>query len=197
MKSGVISSGVGAGFGGVRARTFLLAPAAQGLRGTAADHRVGVGPGGDQRVANRYHEQAHPGNLRRMPPGVPRGTPDAAVTPQPAPDLPRRLAKLADPAAPHRPTARRILLHLRDGGPERVDQLAARLTPLAARVIRRPPSRSPWTSCTLPVWPPSTTTARTSWAADGMRSTCWSEGRRLNGPPKVTVVVRFVPSVSA
>jgi hypothetical protein len=55
-KSGVIRSGVGAGFGGVRAGTFLLAPATQRLRGTAADHRVGVGLGGDQRVTNRYHE---------------------------------------------------------------------------------------------------------------------------------------------
>ena len=33
------------------------------------------------------------------------------------------LAKLADPAVPLRPTARRILLILRDGGPQRVDQL--------------------------------------------------------------------------
>jgi hypothetical protein len=66
MKSGVVRSGVGAGFCGVRARAFLLAPAAQGLRGTAADRRVGVGLGGDRRVANRYHERAHRGNLRRM-----------------------------------------------------------------------------------------------------------------------------------
>jgi hypothetical protein len=33
------------------------------------------------------------------------------------------LAKLADPAVPLRPTARRILLILRDGGPQRVEQL--------------------------------------------------------------------------
>jgi hypothetical protein len=33
MKSGTISSGVGAGFGGVRARTLLLAPAAQDFGG--------------------------------------------------------------------------------------------------------------------------------------------------------------------
>jgi integrase len=38
------------------------------------------------------------------------------------------LAKLVDPTAPLRPTGRRILLLLRDGGPQRVDQLAARLT---------------------------------------------------------------------
>jgi integrase len=46
------------------------------------------------------------------------------------------LAKLADPAAPLRPTARRILLILRDGGPQRVDQLAARLTAAGRRAIR-------------------------------------------------------------
>jgi hypothetical protein len=46
------------------------------------------------------------------------------------------LAKLADPAAPLRPTARRILVILRDGGPQRVDQLAARLTAAGRRPIR-------------------------------------------------------------
>jgi integrase len=46
------------------------------------------------------------------------------------------LVKLADPAAPLRPTARRILLLLRDGGPQRVDQLAARLTAAGRRPIR-------------------------------------------------------------
>jgi hypothetical protein len=46
------------------------------------------------------------------------------------------LAKLADPAVPLRPTARRILLILRDGGPQRVDQLAARLTAAGRRPIR-------------------------------------------------------------
>jgi hypothetical protein len=46
------------------------------------------------------------------------------------------LAKLADPAAPLRPTARRILLILRDGEPQRVDQLAARLTAAGRRPIR-------------------------------------------------------------
>jgi integrase len=38
------------------------------------------------------------------------------------------LAKLADPAIPLRPTARRALRALRDGGPQRVDQLASHLT---------------------------------------------------------------------
>jgi hypothetical protein len=64
MKSRMVMSGVGAGACGVRVRTFLLAPAAQ-EPGGAADHRVGVGLGGDQRVTNRYHERAYGGNLRR------------------------------------------------------------------------------------------------------------------------------------
>ena len=46
------------------------------------------------------------------------------------------VAKLADPAVPLRPTARRVLLVLRDGGPQRVDQLAARLTATGRRPIR-------------------------------------------------------------
>jgi integrase len=46
------------------------------------------------------------------------------------------VAKLADPAAPLRPTARRILLLLRDRGPQRVDQLAARLAAAGRRPIR-------------------------------------------------------------
>jgi integrase len=49
------------------------------------------------------------------------------------------LAKLADPAAPLRPTARRLLLLLRDGrddGPQRLDQLAARLTAAGRRPLR-------------------------------------------------------------
>jgi hypothetical protein len=46
------------------------------------------------------------------------------------------LAKLADPAASLRPTARRILLILRDSGPQHVvDQLAARLTAAGRRPI--------------------------------------------------------------
>jgi hypothetical protein len=45
------------------------------------------------------------------------------------------VAKLADPAAPLRPTARRILLLLRDGGPQRLDQLAVRLTATGRRPI--------------------------------------------------------------
>src|SRR5215213_5888654 len=46
------------------------------------------------------------------------------------------VAKLADPAVPLRPTARRVLQVLRDGGPQRVDQLAARLSASGRRPIR-------------------------------------------------------------
>jgi integrase len=46
------------------------------------------------------------------------------------------VAKLADPAVPLRPTARRVLRALRDGGPQRVDELAARLTANSRRLIR-------------------------------------------------------------
>jgi hypothetical protein len=46
------------------------------------------------------------------------------------------LAKLADPAGPLRPTARRILVILRDAGPQRVEELAARLTAAGRRPIR-------------------------------------------------------------
>jgi predicted ArsR family transcriptional regulator len=46
------------------------------------------------------------------------------------------LAKLADPAMPLRPTARRVLRALRDSGPQRVDQLAARLSTSGRRPIR-------------------------------------------------------------
>jgi integrase len=46
------------------------------------------------------------------------------------------VAKLADPAMPLRPTARRVLRALRDGGPQRVDQLAARLSAFSRRPIR-------------------------------------------------------------
>jgi integrase len=46
------------------------------------------------------------------------------------------VAKLADPAAPLRPTARRVLRTLRDGGPQRVDQLAARLSTSNRRPVR-------------------------------------------------------------
>jgi integrase len=46
------------------------------------------------------------------------------------------VAKLADPAVPLRPTARRVLRALRDGGPQRVDQLITRLSMSGRRPIR-------------------------------------------------------------
>jgi integrase len=46
------------------------------------------------------------------------------------------VAKLGDPAVPLRPTARRVLRALRDGGPQKVDQLAAGLTAQGSRRIR-------------------------------------------------------------
>jgi integrase len=46
------------------------------------------------------------------------------------------VAKLADPAVPLRPTARRVLRTLRDGDPQPVDQLAARLSATGRRPIR-------------------------------------------------------------
>jgi integrase len=46
------------------------------------------------------------------------------------------VAKLADPAVPLRPTARRVLRTLHDDSPQRVDQLAARLSASGRRSIR-------------------------------------------------------------
>jgi integrase len=46
------------------------------------------------------------------------------------------VAKLADPAIPLRPTARRVLRALRDGGPEHIDQLVTRLSTSSRRPIR-------------------------------------------------------------
>jgi hypothetical protein len=46
------------------------------------------------------------------------------------------VAKLAVPAIPLRPTTRRVLRTLRDGGPQPVDQLAARLSTSGRRPIR-------------------------------------------------------------
>ena len=54
------------------------------------------------------------------------------------------VAKLADPAAPScGPRRRRVLQALRDGGPQPVDQLAARLAATAAARSGRPPSGRP------------------------------------------------------
>ena len=72
-------------------------------------------------------------------PGVPRGTRTVLSRNNLRRTYQGAVAKLADPAVPLRPTARRILLLLRDGrdgGPQRVDQLAARLTATGRRPIR-------------------------------------------------------------
>jgi integrase len=69
-------------------------------------------------------------------PGVPRGTRTVLSRNNLRRTYHNALAKLADPAAPLRPTAGRILLLLRDGGPQRLDQLAARLTAGGRRPIR-------------------------------------------------------------
>jgi hypothetical protein len=68
--------------------------------------------------------------------GVPRGTRTLLSRHNLHRTYHHALAKLADPAAPLRPTAQRILLLLRDGGPQQVDQLAARLTATGRRPIR-------------------------------------------------------------
>jgi integrase len=68
-------------------------------------------------------------------PGVPRGTRTVLSRNNLRRTYHNALGKLADPAVPLRPTARRILLLLRDGGPQRVDQLAAQLTAAGRRPI--------------------------------------------------------------
>jgi ribosomal protein L32 len=42
----------------------LPAPGDQEHRGMAAEHRIGVGLGGNRRARNRYHEHLSAGNLR-------------------------------------------------------------------------------------------------------------------------------------
>ena len=84
--------------------------------GSDPDDLVFTGPGGGAGVPRATRTVLSRNNLRRTYQGA--------------------VAKLADPAAPLRPTARRILLLLRDGGPQRVDQLAARLTAAGRRPIR-------------------------------------------------------------
>jgi Phage integrase family len=68
--------------------------------------------------------------------GVPRGTRTLLSRHNLHRTYHNAVAKLADPAVALRPTARRILLLLRDGGPQPLDQLAARLTAAGRRPIR-------------------------------------------------------------
>jgi integrase len=64
---------------------------------------------------------------RRGGPSVPRGARTVLSRHNLHRTYQGALAKLADLTVPLRPTARRVLKALRDGGPQRVDQLAARL----------------------------------------------------------------------
>jgi integrase len=73
---------------------------------------------------------------RRDGPSVPRGTRTVLSRHNLHRTYQSALAKLADPAIPLRPAARRVLRALRDGGPQRVDQLAARLSTVGRRPIR-------------------------------------------------------------
>jgi integrase len=73
---------------------------------------------------------------QRGGPSVPRGTRTVLSRHNLNRTYHGAVAKLADPAVPLRPTARRVLRALRDEGPQRVDQLAARLASAGRRSIR-------------------------------------------------------------
>jgi integrase len=90
--------------------------------GSDADDLVFTGPGG--------------GPGQRGGPSMPRGSRTVLSRHNLHRTYQGALAKLADPAVPLRPTARRVLYALRDGGPQRVDELAARLTANSRRLIR-------------------------------------------------------------
>jgi hypothetical protein len=90
--------------------------------GSDPDTLVFTGPGGGP---------GHPGG-----PSVPRGTRTVLSRSNFRRTYHGALAKLADPAGQLRPTARRTLLALRDGGPQRVAQLAARLAANGRRPVR-------------------------------------------------------------
>jgi integrase len=81
--------------------------------GSDPEDLVFTGPGG--------------GPGRRGGPSVPRGARTVLSRHNLHRTYQGAVAKLADLAVPLRPTARRVLKALRDGGPQRVDQLAARL----------------------------------------------------------------------
>jgi hypothetical protein len=69
-------------------------------------------------------------------PSVPRGTRTVLSRHNLHRTYQGAMAKLADPAVPLRPTARRVLRVLPDGGSQRVDQLAARLSTSGRRPVR-------------------------------------------------------------
>src|SRR6266540_3024047 len=90
--------------------------------GSDPDALVFTGPGGG------------PGH--RGGPGVPKGTRTVLSRHGFRRTYHGALAKLGDPAARLRPTAKRALQALRDGGPQSVDQLAARLASNGRRPVR-------------------------------------------------------------
>jgi integrase len=90
--------------------------------GSDPEDLVFTGPGG--------------GPGRRDGPSVPRGTRTVLSRHNLHRTYQGAVAKLADPAIPLRPTARRVLRALRDGGPQRVDQLVTRLSTSGRRPIR-------------------------------------------------------------
>src|SRR5215217_1691325 len=90
--------------------------------GNDLDDLVFTGPGG--------------GPGRSGGPSVPRGTRTVLSRHNLHRTYQGAVAKLTDPAVPLRPTARRVLQALRDGGPQRTDQLAARLSTSGRRPIR-------------------------------------------------------------
>jgi integrase len=91
-------------------------------QGSSPDDLVFTGPGG--------------GPGRSGGPSVPRGTRTVLSRHNLHRTHQSAVAKLADPAVPLRPTARRVLEVLRDGGPQSVDQLAARLSTSGRRPVR-------------------------------------------------------------
>jgi integrase len=90
--------------------------------GSNPDDLVFTGPGGG------------PGQRGR--PSVPRGTRTVLSRHNLHRTYQNAVAKLTDPAIPLRPTARRVLQALRDGGPQHIDQLTARLAATGRRPIR-------------------------------------------------------------
>ena len=91
--------------------------------GSDPDTLVFTGPGGGP---------GHPSG-----PSVPRGTRTVLSRSNFRRTYHGALVKLADPTGQLRPTARRTLRALRDGGPQHVDQLAARLAANGRRPVRQ------------------------------------------------------------
>jgi hypothetical protein len=90
--------------------------------GNHPDDLVFTGPGG--------------GPGQRGGPSVPRGARTVLSRHNLNRTYQGAVPKLADPAVPLRPTARRVLRALRDGGPQHTDQLAAQLAAAGRRPTR-------------------------------------------------------------